>query len=83
MILSRCTEVDSGARNIDNILSGSVLPDLATHILRAMIDGKAPEKITIDVDTNQDITYSLQFAKKSKPKSKAKKVPIHSAKDVA
>lgn len=83
LILSRCTEVDSGARNIDNILSGSVLPDLATHILRAMIDGKAPEKITIDVDTNQDITYSLHFAKKSKPKSKAKKVPIHSAKDVA
>ena len=79
LILSRCTEVDSGARNIDNILSGSVLPDLATHILSALIDGQAPEQINIDVDANQDITYSLKFAKKPKPK----KVDVNSAKNVA
>ncbi len=79
LILSRCTEVDSGARNIDNILSGSVLPDLATHILSALIDGQAPEQINIDVDANQDITYSLKFAKKPKPK----KVAVNSAKNVA
>ena len=83
LILSRCTEVDSGARNIDNILSGSVLPDLATHILSALIDGKAPDQINIGVDANQDITYLLQFAKKSKPKSKVKNIAINSAKDVA
>ena len=79
LILSRCTEVDSGARNIDNILSGSVLPDLATHILSALIDGQAPEQINIDVDANQDITYSLKFAKKPKPK----KVAVNSATTVA
>ncbi|MCF5275327.1 hypothetical protein GIW21_07860, partial [Pseudomonas syringae] len=28
-IASRCTEVDSGARNIDNILSKTLMPELA------------------------------------------------------
>jgi type VI secretion system protein VasG len=33
MIAARCTEVDTGARNIDHIISGTMLPELSVHIL--------------------------------------------------
>jgi type VI secretion system protein VasG len=33
MIAARCTEVDTGARNIDHIISGTMLPELSVHLL--------------------------------------------------
>ncbi|WP_303721771.1 type VI secretion system ATPase TssH [Malonomonas rubra] len=38
-IASRCTEVESGARNIDHILSNTLLPDLSRELLARMADG--------------------------------------------
>ncbi|REM67794.1 hypothetical protein DSI38_09265, partial [Mycobacterium tuberculosis] len=32
-ITARCTEVDSGARNIDHILAHAVLPELSRQVL--------------------------------------------------
>lgn len=58
LILSRCTEVDSGARNVDHILNASVLPALATQILMALSEEKVPEKIQIEVE-NDEIIYLL------------------------
>ena len=58
LLLSRCTEVDSGARNVDNILNSSVLPALATKILVALADQKLPKLIVIDVQEDE-ITYQL------------------------
>lgn len=58
LILSRCTEVDSGARNVDHILNASVLPALATEILMALSEEKVPEKIQIEVE-NDEIIYLL------------------------
>lgn len=46
---SRCTEVDSGARNVDHILNSSVLPALATKILVCLAEKKLPKQIFIDV----------------------------------
>jgi type VI secretion system protein VasG len=43
-VADRCREVESGARNIDHILRGSVLPLLASTILRGMVDG-APASV--------------------------------------
>ncbi len=40
LLLSRCTEVDSGARNVDNILNSSILPALATQILLGLAEQK-------------------------------------------
>ena len=81
MVLSRCTEVDSGARNIDHILNASVLPDLATHLLTAMVDGTAPEHIFIDIDANDQLVYQVNFpetknkgSKKSAPKQPKRQV---------
>ena len=38
-IAARCTEVDSGARNIDNILTGTILPEVSGHVLERMAEG--------------------------------------------
>jgi type VI secretion system protein VasG len=32
-VLARCTEVDSGARNVDTILNGTLLPEIADSVL--------------------------------------------------
>jgi len=39
-IASRCTEVESGARNIEYILSRGLLPRLSAHVLSIMADGR-------------------------------------------
>lgn len=71
LLLNRCTEIDSGARNVDNILNSSVLPALATEILMAMSEQKVPRLIEISVK-NDEIHYALdpknQMAKKQKTK---------------
>ncbi|MDV2467766.1 type VI secretion system ATPase TssH [Acinetobacter chinensis] len=58
LLLYRCTEVDSGARNIEHILNASVLPDLATHLLVALSQQKLPSLIHIEVKNDQ-IHYSI------------------------
>ena len=72
LLLSRCTEVDSGARNVDNILNSTVLPALATKILVAMSEQKIPKRIEITVK-NEQIYYVLDPNTKTVKKTKTKK----------
>ena len=37
---ARCTEVDTGARNIDNILTRTLLPELSTEFLARLAAGE-------------------------------------------
>lgn len=71
LLLSRCTEVDSGARNVDNILNSFVLPTLATQILLGLAEQKMPQHIFIDVQDNE-ILYQVNPVVKSikKPRKK-------------
>lgn len=48
-IVSRCTEVDSGARNVDRILTGTLLPQLSAEVLSRMADGVAIKSIAVEV----------------------------------
>lgn len=68
LLLSRCTEVDSGARNVDNILNSSVLPSLATKILIALSEKNLPKLIVIDVKDDV-ITYRLDPKKNGSKKA--------------
>ncbi|RZG46475.1 type VI secretion system ATPase TssH [Acinetobacter wuhouensis] len=72
LILSRCTEVDSGARNVDNILNSTVLPALATEILVALAEQKLPKTIHIDVK-DDEIIYLLDPQDKVAKKKTSKK----------
>jgi type VI secretion system protein VasG len=49
-ITARCTEVETGARNIDFILKGTVLPLLSNSLLESMAKNTNPSKAKLDVD---------------------------------
>jgi len=59
-IASRCTEVESGARNIDNILTNTLLPDLSTILLQSMVDGSKPSAVNIDLAEDGSFLYNGQ-----------------------
>ena len=40
-VAKRCTEVESGARNVDNILSNTMLPEISRQVLARMAEGIA------------------------------------------
>ena len=58
-IAARCTEVDSGARNIDNILSGSLLPEVAGEVLERMSRSEPVQEINASVGEDGRFAYAL------------------------
>ena len=60
LIASRCTEVDTGARNIDHIMRATLIPQLSSAILEQMTTGELPENVTVDVD--DDNNFVTRFA---------------------
>jgi type VI secretion system protein VasG len=58
-IAARCTEVDSGARNIDNIISGNLLPEVAEAVLARMAEGQTVESIRVSVDGGGRFSYQV------------------------
>jgi type VI secretion system protein VasG len=59
-ITARCTEVETGARNIDFILKGTILPLLSNSLLASMSDAQAPEHAKLDLGT--DGQFQVQFS---------------------
>ena len=49
-IVARCKEVESGARNIDNILSRTLLPELSAGILGRLAQGEEISRVRVAVD---------------------------------
>ncbi|MET0270039.1 MAG: AAA family ATPase, partial [Sphingomonas sp.] len=59
-IAARCTEAQSGARNVEAVIQGTIAPDLAARILSARQDGLSCERIIITVNTSGDIAMSFE-----------------------
>ena len=59
LILSRCHEVDSGARNADAIISHTLLPQLAGQLLDHDDSQSVLKKITVFVDADDNFAYRL------------------------
>ena len=57
-IADRCTEVESGARNVDNILTNTLLPELSRKLLQSMVSGSVMTAIRIGVATDGSFVYS-------------------------
>lgn len=49
-IAKRCTEVESGARNVDHILTNTLLPDMSREILSRMARGEELKTVKVDLD---------------------------------
>jgi type VI secretion system protein VasG len=58
-IARRCTEVESGARNVDHILSRTLLPDLSTRLLGRMAEGLPVGAVRVSIDDQERFAYDL------------------------
>ena len=58
LIASRCTELESGGRMIDSILTNTVLPRISEEFLTHMMEGKPVERVHVGV---QDGEFSYGF----------------------
>jgi len=56
-VAGRCTEVESGARNVDNILSNTMLPDLSRQILSRIAEGTVADRVSVSVKDGA-LTYA-------------------------
>jgi type VI secretion system protein VasG len=57
-VAKRCTEVESGARNVDNILTNTLLPQISRQILSSMAEGGRPESIHAGIGEDGSFVYS-------------------------
>ena len=61
-VLARCTEVDSGARNVDTILNGTLLPEIADTVLVRMAEGGAIARIKVGATRAGRFKYTIEPA---------------------
>ena len=58
-IKKRCTEVDTGARNIDHILNKTLLPELSAEFLSSLSEGHAISAVKIDITEDGKFKYEI------------------------
>jgi type VI secretion system protein VasG len=58
-IVSRCKEVDTGARNAIHIINRSLLPEISMRILESMGDEQGLSRVEIDVDEHSQFCFNL------------------------
>jgi type VI secretion system protein VasG len=49
LVVSRCTESESGGRMIDAILTNTMLPDMSREFLTRMMEGRTAERVEVGV----------------------------------
>ena len=49
-VASRCTEVESGARNVDHILTNTLLPEMSKELLSRMAAGEQIREVKVGLD---------------------------------
>jgi type VI secretion system protein VasG len=58
-VAARCTEVESGARNVDNILTNTMLPELSRILLESIAGGTRPGAVRVTVDESGELAYEV------------------------
>jgi type VI secretion system protein VasG len=58
-IAARCTEVETGARNIDHIINRTLLPEISTEILTRLSDEVEAAGLTIDIGDGGRFSYEF------------------------
>jgi type VI secretion system protein VasG len=59
LVVSRCTELESGGRMIDAILTNTLLPRMSQEMLTRMMEGHPVSKIAVSAK-DQDFTYQFE-----------------------
>ncbi len=58
-VAKRCTDVDSGARNVINILTGTLLPEMSGEVLSRMATGEGIRKVNVSVGEDENFVYDI------------------------
>lgn len=58
-VLARCTEVDTGARAVDHILNGALLPEVADSVLARMAEGRPIQKIKVSAGKDGQFKFRV------------------------
>ncbi|MFS2127472.1 type VI secretion system ATPase TssH [Pseudomonas sp. Pseusp97] len=61
LVVSRCTQTESGGRMIDAILTNSLLPDMSREFLTRLLEGKELASVRIGVE-NGELVYHFADA---------------------
>ncbi len=59
-VARRCTDVDSGARNVINILTGSLLPEMSGEVLTRMATGEGIKSVHVSVGADEKFVYDIK-----------------------
>ena len=59
VIAERCTEVDTGARNIDYILTKTLLPEMSAEFLARMAEGRSIEAVKVTLGDDGAFRYEI------------------------
>jgi type VI secretion system protein VasG len=58
-IAARCKESSSGARNVENILSRTLLPELSAEVLSRLAEGVSISHVSVGIDPEGSFRYEL------------------------
>ena len=58
-ITDRCQEVETGARNVEHLISGNMLPALSAECLGRMANEETISKIAVDIDEDGQFSYQI------------------------
>lgn len=56
-IADRCKEVETGARNIDHIIRGNLLPQMSTQLLQKMSEGQMPAAMNVGIGAGGEFEF--------------------------
>ena len=59
-VAQRCTEVESGARNVDNILTNTLLPEISIRLLESLAEGTKPTAVRVSVGEDGAFQYAAE-----------------------
>jgi type VI secretion system protein VasG len=57
-VARRCTEVESGARNVDNILTNTMLPDISRELLSRLAEGNKLSSVRVGLASDGLFQYA-------------------------
>lgn len=58
-VAERCTQIESGARNIDQIIDKNILPDVSKELLSKLADEKMPDSLILELDESGEFRYKF------------------------
>jgi type VI secretion system protein VasG len=61
-LAQRCTDSESGARNVDHVIDQSILPRISLQLLEEMAAGEMPKRVILGVSDDGDFRFEFASA---------------------